>query len=103
MKILLIAIIKLYWAAFPESKRRKCIFRISCSQYVYQATKNEGLYKGLVALRCRYLNCRTGFHIFENPNDGTKIMILPNGQTFTEDEIAERFVDKTKTLLPALN
>lgn len=90
--MLLILIIRLYWAIFPENKRRKCIFRISCSQHVYRTTKTEGLYEGLIALRYRFLNCRAGFHIFENPVDGSNMMVLPNLQVLKEDEISERLI-----------
>lgn len=95
MEILLILVIRFYWYIFPESKRRKCIFRTSCSQHVYQTAKKEGFHEGLKALRFRFLNCRNGFHIFENPMDGRKSMILQNGQVLTEDEISERFIKRS--------
>lgn len=92
MKFLLILMIRLYWVTFPKSKRRTCIFRISCSQHVYQTTKKEGFYKGLIALRYRYLNCRSGFQIFDHPIDGSKMIMLPSGQVLIEEEISERFI-----------
>jgi putative component of membrane protein insertase Oxa1/YidC/SpoIIIJ protein YidD len=92
MKTLLILLIKFYWFIIPESKRRRCIFRTSCSQHVYQTTKKEGFYKGLMAFKYRFLNCRGGHHLLENPIDGHKIMVLPNGQVLTETEISERFI-----------
>ncbi|WP_068400708.1 membrane protein insertion efficiency factor YidD [Pedobacter cryoconitis] len=94
MEILLILVIRFYWYVFPESKRRKCIFRTSCSQHVYHTAKKEGFRKGLKALRYRFQNCRNGFHIFENPIDGRKSMILQNGQVLTEEEISERFIKR---------
>lgn len=90
--MLLILLIRFYWAIVPESKRRRCIFRTSCSRHVYHTTKTLGFLKGLIALRYRYLNCRSGFHLFEHPTDGRKAMILPNGQLLTEGEISERFI-----------
>jgi uncharacterized protein len=91
MKIILLLAIKIYWAIFPKDKRRKCIFRLSCSKHVYQVTKQEGLLKGLSVLKNRYENCRSGYHIFENHIDGSKMMILPDGQLLQENEIAIRF------------
>ncbi|PIG95775.1 hypothetical protein CS542_10130 [Pedobacter sp. IW39] len=70
------------------------MFRTSCSQHVYQTAKG-GFHEGLKALRFRFLNCRNGFHIFENPVDGRKSMILQNGQVLTEDEISERFIKRS--------
>ncbi|WP_184624601.1 membrane protein insertion efficiency factor YidD [Pedobacter cryoconitis] len=95
MRILLILLIKIYWVLIPKNKRRRCIFRISCSQYVHMKTKDKGLFKGLLALRYRFLNCRGGFHVFESPIDQSKMMVLPNQQILTEDEISERFIKKT--------
>jgi putative component of membrane protein insertase Oxa1/YidC/SpoIIIJ protein YidD len=91
MKIILLSIIRIYWAVFPKDKRRKCIFKLSCSKHVYQVTKKEGLLEGFNALKYRYKNCRNGYHIFENHIDGSKMMILPNGQLLQENEIAVRF------------
>jgi len=92
MKILLLLVIKLYWGIIPKSKRRRCIFKISCSRFVYQTTEKKGLQKGLIAMKYRFQNCRNGFHIFEDPIDGSKSMVLPNGQLITENEISERFI-----------
>ncbi|WP_421938242.1 membrane protein insertion efficiency factor YidD [Pedobacter sp.] len=93
MKNLLLLVIKLYWAIVPKNKRRRCIFKISCSQYVYHKTKNEGLIKGIAAIRYRFNNCRSGFHIYEDPIDKCKTMILPNLQMIKENEISERFLN----------
>jgi putative component of membrane protein insertase Oxa1/YidC/SpoIIIJ protein YidD len=92
MKGLLILLIKFYWFIIPERKRRRCIFRISCSRYVYQTTKNEGFYEGLIAFRYRFLNCRSGYQIFEHPVDGHITMVLPNGQLLTEAGISEKLL-----------
>jgi len=92
MKILLLIIIKLYWLLVPKSKRRKCLFRTSCSKHVYQVTKEEGIFSGLLAFKYRVQNCRSGFQVFEDPIDGRSIMILANYQVLKENEIAERFI-----------
>lgn len=99
MKILLLLIIKLYWFVFPKDKRRKCIFKISCSRYVYQKTKEDGLIEGLLALKYRFLTCRGGYHIYEHPVTNCKMMLLSNFQIISESEISERIIkisNKTK-------
>jgi len=97
MRIFLLLAIKIYWYAIPSRKRRKCIFKISCSQFVYQQTLKEGLLKGIQALKFRLLTCRGGFYIIENPVDSTKMMILGNSYLVPENEIAERLItDKTE-------
>lgn len=91
MKRLLLLVIKLYWAMVPARKRRTCIFRTSCSRYVYEVTGKEGLFQGLKALLFRFQNCRAGYHVFEHSADGTKVMLLPGGGMVPENEMAERF------------
>lgn len=94
MKLLLLLFIRLYWTIFSKSKRRKCLFRTSCSNYVYQTTKQEGFYRGLRALKYRFHNCCSGLQVFEDPISCNTIMILPNGQILEEDEIANRFITR---------
>jgi hypothetical protein len=31
----LLLLIKIYWLLWPKAQRRSCLFRISCSRYVY--------------------------------------------------------------------
>lgn len=83
-------LIKLYWN-IPKSKRRRCIFKTSCSQFVYKTTKEKGFIEGLVALKFRVENCNGKFQIYEDSIDGSKKMVLQNGQIIENDEIANRF------------
>ncbi|MFD2584926.1 membrane protein insertion efficiency factor YidD [Pedobacter vanadiisoli] len=92
MKIILLSLIRIYWAVFPKNKRYKCIFRLSCSKHVYQVTEQEGLLEGFKALKYRYRNCRNGFHLFKNHVDDSMTMILPEGNLLLENEISERFI-----------
>ncbi|WP_299897153.1 membrane protein insertion efficiency factor YidD [uncultured Aquimarina sp.] len=92
MKFLLLFAIKLYWFLIPKTKRRRCIFRKSCSNYVYEKTCEKGLISGLKVLRYRYLNCRSGFIIFDHPLNNEKLMLLPNQKIIEEKEIAERLI-----------
>lgn len=96
MKALLLLVIKMYWALIPKDKRRSCIFRTTCSHYVYHKTAQEGFYKGILALRYRFMNCRSGYHVFEHPIESTTKMILSSGQVISEDEISKRFIKRTK-------
>lgn len=75
----------------PPEKRRKCIFRKSCSKHVYEITTNEGFVAGLNAFIYRFKNCRSGAYILESPSGETQI-ILPNQQILNEIEISERFI-----------
>ncbi|CAM2794029.1 membrane protein insertion efficiency factor YidD [Chryseobacterium flavum] len=92
MKNLLILLIKIYWLVIPQSKRRKCIFRTSCSRHVYEKTIQEGFISGLKAFKYRFQNCRSGAYIIENLYGEIQI-ILPNHQILNKTEISERFIE----------
>lgn len=85
MKYLLLTIIKAYWRLIPESKRRKCLFEISCSNYVYDTTKVDGLILGIKALKFRFRNCNQHYSIL-NIN-GEKVLITKTNKIFKESEI----------------
>lgn len=92
MKIILLLLIKIYWVLIPKNKRKQCIFRKSCSQYVFEITQEKGLLKGLKALNFRIKNCKYGFELFKNPITGKMQMVLPNRQIISENGIAERLL-----------
>lgn len=96
MKYLLLFIIKIYWVLIPRSKRRKCIFRISCSKYVYDIAMKKGVLQGIKALSFRINNCKHGFELFENPITKETQMILPNHQLIEEKDIALRLMKEHK-------
>ena len=92
MKIFILLIIRLYWILIPQSKRRKCIFKKSCSNYVFEITQNEGFIKGLKAFQFRYKKCRGNFSIFKNPINNEILMILPSQLIIDKEEIADRLI-----------
>ncbi|OSY89569.1 hypothetical protein WH52_00320 [Tenacibaculum holothuriorum] len=89
MKYILLGLIKMYWSLKPKNKLPKCIFRKSCSHFVYEVTKSKGFFGGLKALVYRFKNCRYGFELLKKPITDNVIMILPNGDEISEDKIAK--------------
>lgn len=92
MKHLMLFVIKMYWNCIPASKRKKCIFKQSCSNYVFEVTKKEGFKNGLNAFWFRYKNCRGNFTIFKNPINNKTQIILPSQIIIDGEEIAERLI-----------
>lgn len=90
MKYLLLFIIRCYWL-IPKSKRRKCIFRKSCSHFVYEETIDKGLKNGIVAFKYRFKNCRAGFEVYTNPINKELELLLPSGEILKNTEISNRF------------
>ncbi|KOS04811.1 hypothetical protein AM493_01200 [Flavobacterium akiainvivens] len=93
MKHLLLIIIKLYWL-IPVSKRRTCLFKKSCSHFVYDATAHKGLFAGLKALQYRYKTCRHGAYVYKNTITGNIEMVLPNNDIVAHNDIADNILAK---------
>lgn len=92
MKAILLIFIKIYWLFVPEKRRRKCLFKTSCSHYVYQQTKENGIQKGLKALRFRMQNCNSNYQIIEV--DGEKILVTKTRKLFREKDLNEFILKK---------
>ncbi|NAS31989.1 membrane protein insertion efficiency factor YidD [Flavobacteriaceae bacterium R38] len=88
MKYSLLIAIKMYWFLIPESKRRKCIFKESCSQIVYKTLIQKGVWKGIQALKFRMKHCKPGYHVINI--DGEQLLISINNTVFKEKEINKR-------------
>lgn len=83
--------IRIYWGMFPY-KPGKCLFRETCSHYIYDQTAIHGFKAGIKALKYRHRNCRRGYSLFKHPVTGKTQMLLKSGDIITEDQIAERFL-----------
>lgn len=92
MKIIFLLLIRCYWFFKSKKKTPSCIFKKSCSHYVYEKTKEEGFISGIKALKFRISNCKYGFELYENPMDKKTYMILPNKEIVEEGEIAKRLL-----------
>jgi putative component of membrane protein insertase Oxa1/YidC/SpoIIIJ protein YidD len=86
--------IRIYWFTKSRNNKPKCIFRKSCSHYVYEITQKQGFLKGLKAFMFRYRNCRGHVQIFKNPISNKTNMLLPSRIIIEENEIAERLLIK---------
>lgn len=101
-KVLFIFCIKVYWLLIPPSKRRKCIFHESCSNYVYRHLQEEGFINGINAYRRRFYQCRPGYKVFYNSTT-TNLEIELSDYTIVQlDEMREDvFIKYTKPLAVA--
>ncbi|MCD8043158.1 MAG: membrane protein insertion efficiency factor YidD [Tannerellaceae bacterium] len=85
MKSGILLLIRLYWL-LPESKRKRCLFRESCSRYVYRVTKEEGFIAGIKALKDRVTKCRPGYKLHRT--DGHTELHLKDGTVLCEEQIS---------------
>jgi len=65
MKYLLLLLIKIYQTFIPKRFRGECLFKESCSNFVYRKTKEEGFKGGLKVFMYRYRNCRPNYHFIK--------------------------------------
>lgn len=86
MKSLLLAAIRFYWFAWPALRRRRCLFRETCSKHVYRITERRGLMAGLRALRTRTQQCRPGFALAECA--GHTVVVFADGSHSSPDVLA---------------
>lgn len=84
----LLVLICLYWALWPARVRRACLFRHSCSRYVYYTTRRYGLRAGQRALARRYRQCRPGACSFLHPLTGERQYLLADGTQLSLREVA---------------
>ena len=91
MKYFLLFVIRVYWI-IPKKYRNTCLFRKSCSHFVFETTRNEGFLIGLKALAFRIKNCRPYYSLIVK-ND-TILMVSANHQVFEESEIAVHLLNK---------
>ncbi|MGJ8743596.1 membrane protein insertion efficiency factor YidD [Polaribacter sp.] len=91
MKYFLIFIIKIYWKTIPVSKRNKCLFKESCSNYVFKITKKEGFIKGFKALIKRINNCKPGYNIIDI--ESQTYIITANNEMYQIAEMRSDILD----------
>lgn len=84
MKYLLLGIIKLYWI-IPAKRRRKCLFKISCSQHIYAVTVSHGFVSGVKSFISRYKQCRTGYAVYV-ADDLKEWVIFKDGSIINKSE-----------------
>jgi len=83
----------MYWFLKSKNRKPKCLFKKSCSHYVFEITKEQGFLKGLSAFHFRFKNCRYGYEIFKNPVTNELQMLLPTKVIIENSEIAERLLN----------
>lgn len=91
MKSILLIIIRVYWKYIPPEKRRTCIFKESCSNYVYRHTFEHGFFSGIRAFLNRFKKCRSGYQLLYN--HGKIELKLADGSLICEKEISSNILD----------
>ncbi|MEL6674561.1 MAG: membrane protein insertion efficiency factor YidD [Bacteroidota bacterium] len=91
MRHLLLIPIRLYWRMGFLRRSRCCLFKESCSRYVYRTTQEEGLVAGFKALQVRLKQCRPGYTLQSTP-EGDWNCHLVDGTVLPEKELAAHMI-----------
>ena len=91
----LLLAIRFYWAVWPARWRRSCLYRESCSRYVYRIAKEEGLVDGLRALRERSRTCRPGYGVVRH--GGEAWLVLADGSVLSGGEASATALPPSST------
>lgn len=89
MKYVLLILIRIYWITVPERNRRHCLFKESCSRFVYRITAAKGIKEGLLALNSRVHQCRPGYQLHKNEKQNSIELYLKDGTIIKEDEMSQ--------------
>ncbi len=81
--------IRIYWR-IPTKLHSKCIFRETCSHYVYRIAEQKGFIEGIKALRERNGLCRPGYLVYRF--QGHFYLKTAGGQIFEEGEISHNIL-----------
>ena len=101
MKWAILLVIKAYWKLIPIRKRRSCLFKESCSQFVYRNTIEHGFMFGLHCFFRRRKQCRPGYEIIFS-NSGLNEIKLADGMVIDEMELSDKMkreLDMCRSLL----
>lgn len=90
MKHLILIVIRIYQICIPKRLRGRCLFKESCSNYVFRITKEKGYNTGISALKYRIHNCRPNY--FLTNSNGKILLITAKNEVIEEEFIDERIV-----------
>ena len=85
MRYLLMFAIRLYWKV-PTKLHDKCIFKETCSHYVYRIAEHQGFVAAIKAFKERNKLCRPGYVVYKSM--GKFFLKTANGEIFEEEYIS---------------
>jgi hypothetical protein len=94
MSLVFRIIIQIYWKILPKEKRRVCLYKVSCSNYIYNILKSKGFVSGLKSMIYRLRNCNNNYEIFND--NGFYYIRTSRGLIIKEDEMSESILNAIK-------
>ncbi len=101
MTPVLLWVIECYWRLVPPSRRRTCLFRVTCSTYVYNTARSRGALAGISAIVRRLRQCRRGFSITFD-GEMRPSLHLADGSVLPVDEASDSTRDLVQSAADAV-
>ncbi|MCG3154193.1 MAG: hypothetical protein DKINENOH_00787 [bacterium] len=79
MQRLILCSIRLYRRVIPAERRRRCLFRESCSQHIERIAREQGGLAALKAFLARARRCRPGYGFEWEADTGTWFLVCADG------------------------
>lgn len=89
MKYLILIFIRIYWIIIPSGKRKSCLYKESCSRYIYRIAKTQGFKPGIKAFWRRWKTCRPGYGYLWNEDTGRFDLVLKEGTILPFEHVAD--------------
>lgn len=105
MARLILWLISLYRRSIPPHKRRRCLFRESCSQHIERIAREHGGFAAMKAFMARARSCRPGYSFEWSTNAATWSLLCADGSKVSETMVSEQIVSEYRLLkarVPAL-
>jgi len=94
MKWIILLAIRVYWLV-PVELRRSCLFKESCSHFVFRSTKEKGFFCGIRALMLRIKQCRPGYKFIFSDTGSIKMQLI-DGSIVEEAELSDKLKNEVK-------
>ncbi len=88
MKWTILFVIRLYWL-IPKRYKRSCLFKVSCSNFVYKSAQERGFLCGISAYLTRKKQFRPGYQIIISKSIGNQIKLV-DGCFISENEVSSK-------------
>ncbi len=97
MKWIILIAIRIYWV-IPKKFRNNCLFKESCSHFVYRTAKEKGFFCGIAAFFLRKKQCRPGYQLIIQQSSPSVQIRLVDGTVILENEFSDKLVREIELL-----
>ncbi len=99
LRWLLIGLLCLYRRIPQRWKKRRCLFRETCSTLALRTAREEGVRACCRVLKKRFAGCRPRYSVFYSSTSGEWQVELVNGTVIREAEVAEFVLEPYRAAL----